>query len=354
MRSTLMMFALCCGAFACRDEVSGPAPAVREAPTTVPASNPAMEPGTSPGARVTRAPTRSADQPAMMRPEVDIAAPIVLGLDQIKWMPGPPSLPNGAQVAVLEGAPPFPADRTFTVAVKLPKNYMIPPHTHLVTERVTVLKGTLSFGHGEKADRKAATRVKAGGLVLIPADHTHYAFTTNEESVITLNGVGPWEIIYVDPKDDPRSTPVRKPDTMVSSRWEAPAEAKIIQAADVKFETPPPGMLHEGAKIAVLEGDPNEPKMFTLRLQFPKGHKIRPHSHSVTERFMVVGGSASFGFGDTQSDKAMNRLAMGAVGVVPKGQPHYAQASNNGVVVQVTGVGPFDMNWAHAEDAPAK
>jgi quercetin dioxygenase-like cupin family protein len=346
MRPTLTMLALSCATLACREEAS------REPMTEPPATEPA--PTAQPGARVTTAPTRTTEQPSAMRPEVELAAPIVFNLDAIKWMPGPPSLPKGAQFAVLEGAPPFPADKTFTLVAKLPKNYTIPPHTHLVTERVTVLKGALSFGHGAKLDRAAATEVKVGGLVLIPAGHEHFAFSTNEETVIALTGVGPWEIIYVDPKDDPRPTPARKPDRLVKSRWDSDADAKIVQAADVKFVDPPAGMLHPGAKMAVLEGDPNVAKMFTLRLQFPKGFKVRPHTHSVTERFMIVGGRGTFAHGDTWTDKQLNPVAMGAIGVLPKDHAHYAHAGADGLVVQISGVGPFDLKWSHAEDAPTK
>ncbi len=346
MRVTPILFALSVTTMSCREDHP------RGAPPSMPTEAPVADPDPA-GARVSPAPTRSGTVDTTMRPEVDVAAPTVLNLDQIKWMAAPPALPKGAQIAVLEGAPPFPADKTFTIVAKLPKNYIIPPHTHLVTERVTVLKGALSFGHGAKLDRASATKVKAGGLVLIPAGHEHFAFTTDQETVITLNGIGPWEIIYLDPKDDPRPTPVRKPDTMPTSRWESAAEAKIVQAADVSFVEPPAGMMHAGAKMAVLEGDPNEPKLFTLRLHFPKGYDVRPHMHSTTERFMIVGGSGTFGLGTVRS-KAERKLSMGAIGVLPKDAPHYALASPEGLTVQVTGVGPFDLKYAHPEDVPPK
>src|SRR5687768_8737735 len=61
-------------------------------------------------------PTRPGAPPEPRRdtPDVALAAPMLLNVDELRWQPGPESLPQGAQMLVLEGAPPFPADRAFT------------------------------------------------------------------------------------------------------------------------------------------------------------------------------------------------------------------------------------------------
>jgi hypothetical protein len=46
---------------------------------------------------------------------------------EIKWGPAPPSLPAGAQIAILEGDP-SKAGRPFTIRLKAPDGYKIPPH----------------------------------------------------------------------------------------------------------------------------------------------------------------------------------------------------------------------------------
>ena len=75
------------------------------------------------------------------------AGPIVVHAPDIRWADGPPSLPRGAQFALLEGNP---ADAVpLTLRLKLPPNYRIPPHWHAVLEHVTVLSGTLNVGMGE-------------------------------------------------------------------------------------------------------------------------------------------------------------------------------------------------------------
>jgi len=57
--------------------------------------------------------------------------------DVLKWQDGPPSLPPGAKMAVLEGDPAKPG--SFVFRVKVPDGYKIPLHTHPKPERVTVL-----------------------------------------------------------------------------------------------------------------------------------------------------------------------------------------------------------------------
>src|SRR5262249_3092103 len=56
---------------------------------------------------------------------------------EIKWGPAPPSIPPGAQAAVLYGDPG--KEGLFSLRLKLPKDYAIPPHTHPKPEVVTVI-----------------------------------------------------------------------------------------------------------------------------------------------------------------------------------------------------------------------
>src|SRR5882724_6694847 len=58
----------------------------------------------------------------------------------LKWV-DLPSLPPGAQAAILEG--PMDKASPFTARLRFPANYRIPPHWHPAIEHVTVLSGTL-------------------------------------------------------------------------------------------------------------------------------------------------------------------------------------------------------------------
>jgi len=79
---------------------------------------------------------------------------------ELKWQDGPPSLPKGAKIAVLEGDPG--KEGPFVFRVKVPDGYRIPPHTHPKTERVTVISGQFNIGIGDEFDEKALKSMPAG------------------------------------------------------------------------------------------------------------------------------------------------------------------------------------------------
>lgn len=120
--------------------------------------------------------------------------------DSIKWGPAPPSLPKGAQLAVLSGDPA--SDGPFVVRVKLPAGYQVPAHNHPTTENVTVISGIFNIGMGDKLDKKHGQALKAGGFFSMPAEMNHFAWA-GTAAVIQIHGEGPFAINYVNPADDP-------------------------------------------------------------------------------------------------------------------------------------------------------
>ncbi len=121
--------------------------------------------------------------------------------DLLKWQPGPPSLPKGAMIAVLEGDPG--KEGPFVFRVKVPDGYRVPPHTHPKTERITVLAGTFYLGMGEKFDMTAGKAMPAGTYGYWPAGMKHFVWVKGE-TIVQFHGNGPWSIEYVNPADDPR------------------------------------------------------------------------------------------------------------------------------------------------------
>ena len=119
----------------------------------------------------------------------------------LKWSPVP-SLPKGAQISVIEG--PMNQAVPFTVRLKFPANYRIPPHTHPAVERVTVLSGTFHMGMGEKFERSGTHPVATGDMMIMQPGTAHYAWTDGE-TVVQLHGTGPWGLTYINAADDPRN-----------------------------------------------------------------------------------------------------------------------------------------------------
>jgi quercetin dioxygenase-like cupin family protein len=123
---------------------------------------------------------------------------------QIVWKPGPPSLPPGAQMAVLDGDPT--QEGPFVFRVKVPDGYTIPPHTHPKAERVTVIQGTFNIAEGQTVDKSPGKGrvMSAGSFGYWPARMHHYAWVTGE-TIAQFHGIGPWTIQYLNPQDDPRN-----------------------------------------------------------------------------------------------------------------------------------------------------
>ncbi len=120
----------------------------------------------------------------------------------IEWKPGPPSLPRGAQIAVLEGDPS--KEGPFVFRVKVPDGYRIPVHTHPKSERITVITGTFNIGMGDKFDPNATKPMPTGTYGFWKAGMKHFVWIKGE-TIVQFHGDGPWKIEYVNPADDPRN-----------------------------------------------------------------------------------------------------------------------------------------------------
>ena len=119
----------------------------------------------------------------------------------ITWGPAPAFLPPGAQIAVLEGDPT--ATGTFTIRLKLPNGYKIPPHTHPTVENVTVLSGTFRAGMGTTFDEAKLSNLGRDSFISIPAEHAHYAMARGE-TVVQVHGLSPFVLTYVTPANATR------------------------------------------------------------------------------------------------------------------------------------------------------
>jgi quercetin dioxygenase-like cupin family protein len=120
----------------------------------------------------------------------------------MKWGPAPPDLPKGAEVAVLHGDPS--KKGTYAIRIKMPDGYTIPPHWHSRDEQLTVVSGTLVLHLGDTMDAPAHA-LEPGGFHFLPAK-AHHAAEAKGETVVQVNGPGPFDIHYLNPADNPRKT----------------------------------------------------------------------------------------------------------------------------------------------------
>ncbi|QGM46561.1 cupin domain-containing protein [Methylocystis heyeri] len=121
--------------------------------------------------------------------------------NEIDWSAAPPALPAGAESATLYGDPQKPG--VFAMRLKLTKGYKIPPHMHKALELVTVISGQVRLGLGQAADLASVETLPAGGFSSMPPGVVHYVLV-DQDAVVQVEGVGPFDVEYPNPKDDPR------------------------------------------------------------------------------------------------------------------------------------------------------
>jgi quercetin dioxygenase-like cupin family protein len=121
--------------------------------------------------------------------------------NHINWGPAPAIFPPGALFAVLQGDPSV-EGAIFTVRLRFPNGYILPPHTHPTDENVTVIAGTFLVGLGENFSKQALAPLKEGDFITAPANMPHFA-SARGMTEVQVHAIGPFKLTYVHPEDDP-------------------------------------------------------------------------------------------------------------------------------------------------------
>jgi len=139
-----------------------------------------------------------------------------------------------------------------------------------------------------------------------------------------------------------------------STSMAKPAAAAAAKAAPGENFNwgPAPAIVPAGAQMAVLQGNPGGTEMFTVRLRFPNGYKIAPHTHPTDEHVTVISGHFKVGMGEKADASQMMTLKSGGFVTAPANHAHYAAAVGP-TVVQVSAMGPFAMTYVNPADTPA-
>ena len=114
---------------------------------------------------------------------------------------------------------------------------------------------------------------------------------------------------------------------------------------------PAPPFFPAGARFAVLQGDPSQAGIYTVRLEMPAGYTLRPHSHPADEHVTVVSGPLVLGMGDSVHTRGAHALAAGGF-ITAKAQEHHCAVARGKTVVQVQGPGPFVITYINPKDDP--
>jgi len=125
----------------------------------------------------------------------------------LTWGDPPAVFEKGASFTVVSGDPGKAG--LYVVRLKMPAGYKIAPHWHPTDEHVTVISGTFAFGMGDTFDEATMKVLPTGGYGLMPAEMRHYAMAKTD-AIVQVHGMGPFQLTYVNPKDDPSKRVAKK------------------------------------------------------------------------------------------------------------------------------------------------
>ena len=127
----------------------------------------------------------------------------------------------------------------------------------------------------------------------------------------------------------------------------------VMMASDAVQWGDAPPVLPKGAKFAVLSGDPTKEGMFVVRLKMPAGYRVAPHWHPTDEHVTILEGTAALGMGESGDAAKATAMSAGGYALLPAKMVHYAMAKTD-VTIQVSGTGPFVINYVNPADDPSK
>jgi quercetin dioxygenase-like cupin family protein len=117
-----------------------------------------------------------------------------------------------------------------------------------------------------------------------------------------------------------------------------PSRVVALTPVEMKWESQ--GALAAGGMEQLnLVGDPNQPGPYTLRLKFPKGLKIAPHTHPDSREVTILSGSFATGYGEKFDSANLKILPAGSFYTEPANVPHYIEIKED-AILQVSGTGP--------------
>lgn len=100
--------------------------------------------------------------------------------------------------------------------------------------------------------------------------------------------------------------------------------------------------------MAVLEGDPKQEMLFTVRFRMRESLEMKPHWHPRNERVTILEGRVGVGFGDAIDRDAANWFGPGDYYVNAKGAHHFV-LTDGPVTLQITGIGPWEVRYLEGE-----
>ena len=111
------------------------------------------------------------------------------------------------------------------------------------------------------------------------------------------------------------------------------------------------GLAMAGMEQLKLVGDPTKPGPYTLRLKFPAGYRLAPHTHPDSREVTILSGTWYTGYGEKFDAAKLKALPAGSFYTEPANVAHFVEVREP-VVIQVSGTGPSGRKFVDPADAP--
>ena len=126
------------------------------------------------------------------------------------------------------------------------------------------------------------------------------------------------------------------------------AHAQTALAPNEMKWTPQGALVLPGLEQSLLVGDPAKPGPYTLRLKFPAGFKVAPHTHPDSREVTILSGTWYTGYGEKTDPAQLKTLPAGSFYTEPANVAHYVEVREP-VLIQVSGMGPSGRKFVGPE-----
>jgi quercetin dioxygenase-like cupin family protein len=131
---------------------------------------------------------------------------------------------------------------------------------------------------------------------------------------------------------------------------QAKPEPMAITPSEMKWEAQG-GLAMAGMEQVNLVGNPSKPGPYTLRLKFPAGYKLAPHTHPDYREVTILSGTWYTGYGEKFDEAALKALPAGSFYTEPANVAHFVEVREP-VMIQVKGTGPSGRTFVNPAENP--